>query len=78
MHLVRIWPKADILTVFRDVRFRGNSGHIVMSALPLKADITECCWNVRFGPVTDISWALHAVQMAPTLCAEDRYGERLV
>jgi hypothetical protein len=25
-----------------------------MSALPLKADIAECCWNVRFGPLADI------------------------
>jgi hypothetical protein len=25
-----------------------------MSALPLKADIAECDWNVRFGPKAEV------------------------
>src|SRR6516164_8569395 len=45
---VRFWHKADIGTLRSHVRFRENSGHWGMSALPPKADITKsyrhvCC-----------------------------------
>jgi hypothetical protein len=40
-----------------DVRF-GSKADIevrMMSALPLKADIAECAWHVRFVPKADIT-----------------------
>ena len=39
----------------RDVR--------VMSALPTKADISACNWNVRYGPQADMSHALPALPL---------------
>jgi hypothetical protein len=38
--------ETGIQQTFRDV--------CVTSALPPKADITECDWNVRYGPEADI------------------------
>jgi len=39
---VRFWHKADIPTVFHDVRFRGQSGH--RSDFEMSADDPERTW----------------------------------
>jgi hypothetical protein len=38
---VAVWPKADILIAWADVRFRGNSGH--------RADIPKCLLETQSG-----------------------------
>src|SRR5258707_9906735 len=48
------WHEADMPTVFRDVRFQGQSGkHLLtlsFSGLPLKPDIAEYGRHVGFVP----------------------------
>jgi len=50
----RVWPSG--LAFFWWIFFR--SCKVPMSASPPQADIRQLCWDVRYVPLTDMSWRI--------------------